>query len=106
MFSNLAGPIQHFRVAILEAWRSEVSADLCATKGFRGSPWLDVHGALQLLNSDHVRERERQGTAKRCTCWWGLLEHVPCRFCGGADNDGHLFWECTFPPLVETREHP
>ena len=31
---------------------------------------------------------------------------VPCRFCGGLDNDGHLFWECTFPPLVEIRENP
>ena len=27
---------------------------------------------------------------------------VPCRFCG--DGDGHFFWECTFPPLVEIRE--
>ena len=33
-------------------------------------------------------------------------QHVPCRFCGGADGDGHLFWDCTFPPLVEIREHP
>ena len=32
--------------------------------------------------------------------------HVPCRFCGGDDHDGHLFWECTFPPLVEIRENP
>ena len=24
----------------------------------------------------------------------------------GADSDGHLFWECTFLPLVEIREHP
>ena len=22
------------------------------------------------------------------------------------DGDGHLFWDCTFPPLVEIREHP
>ena len=22
------------------------------------------------------------------------------------DNDGHLFWDCTFPPLVEIRENP
>ena len=22
------------------------------------------------------------------------------------DHDGHLFWECTFPPLVEIRENP
>ena len=39
-----------------------------------------------------------------------LLGHVrgqpvPCRFCGAPDGDGHLFWECTFPPLVEIREN-
>ena len=28
---------------------------------------------------------------------------VPCRFCGA---DGHPFWECTFPPLVEICENP
>ena len=27
-------------------------------------------------------------------------------FCGAPDGDGHLFWECTFPPLVEIRENP
>ena len=27
-------------------------------------------------------------------------------FCGGADGDGHLFWECPYPPLVEIRENP
>ena len=32
--------------------------------------------------------------------------YVPCRFCGRDDHDGHLFWECTFPPLVEIRENP
>ena len=26
---------------------------------------------------------------------------MPCRFCGGADGHGHLFWDCTFH-----REHP
>ena len=31
---------------------------------------------------------------------------MPCRFCGGCDSDGHLFWDCTFPPLVEIRKHP
>ena len=25
-------------------------------------------------------------------------EEVRCRFCGGEDGDGHLFWDCTFPP--------
>ena len=31
---------------------------------------------------------------------------VLCRFCGAPDSDGHLFWECTFLPLVEIREIP
>ena len=40
-----------------------------------------------------------------------LLEKVgrhpaPCRFCGAPDGDGHLFWDCTFPHLVEIRESP
>ena len=44
--------------------------------------------------------------------WNGLLlgrvrgQAVPCRFCGAPDNDGHLFWECPFPPLVEIRDIP
>ena len=33
-------------------------------------------------------------------------QRVPCRFCGGDDGDGHLFWECPSPPLVEIRENP
>ena len=37
--------------------------------------------------------------------WNGFLlskvkkENVPCRFCGAPDDDGHLFWDCTFSPL-------
>ena len=53
----VAGPIQHFRAAVLDAWRNKVSLSLCSRKGFRGGPLLDIHGSLQLLNSDHVRER-------------------------------------------------
>ena len=37
--------------------------------------------------------------------WNGFLL-VPCRFCGGKDGDGHLFWECTFPPILHVRELP
>ena len=57
--SILAGPIQHFQSAVVEGWRGKVSTDLCARKGFRGGPWLDIDGTLQLLNSDHVRERDK-----------------------------------------------
>ena len=42
-------PVQHFKAAILDAWRNKVSADLCSRRGFRGGPLLDVHGSLQLL---------------------------------------------------------
>ena len=60
VLSNLAGPIQHFQLAVLEGWRGKVSADLCAWKGFRGGPWLERDGTLQLLNSHHVRERHKE----------------------------------------------
>ena len=58
LLSNLSGPFQHFRAAVLGAWRDTVSAQLCTRKGFRGGPLFDIDGTLQLLNSDHVRERD------------------------------------------------
>ena len=104
----------HFRATTLEAWRGKVTADLCVRKGFRGGPWLDIDRTLQLPNSGHVRERGKAllRSVLAGGVWNGFLlgkvkgQHVPCRFCGGADGDGHLFWDCTFPPLVEIREHP
>ena len=114
LLSNLAGPIQHFKSALLDAWRNKVAADLCGRKGFRGGPLLDIHGSLQLLNSSHVRERDKALLRNVMVggVWNGLLlgrvrgQTVPCRFCGAPDNDGHLFWECPIPPLVEIRENP
>ena len=103
-----------FVAAILDAWRNKVAADLCRRKGFRGGPSLDVHGSLQLLCSSHVRERDKALLRAIMVggVWNGFLlghvrgQPVPCRFCGAPDHDGHLFWECTFPPLVEIRENP
>ena len=116
LLSNLAGPVQHFKAAILDAWRDKVSVDLCGRKGFRGGPLLDVHGSLQLLNSSHAREREREIRLCFAASWLGVsgmgfllgkvrCQDVPCQFCGAPDGDGHLFLECTFP-LVEIRENP
>ena len=90
------------------------AGDLWGRKGFRGGPLLDIHGSLQLLSSSHVRERDK-GLLRSIMVggvWNGFLlgrvrnQVVPCRFCGAPDHDGHLFWECTFPPLVEIRESP
>ena len=85
-----------------------------AGKGFRGGPLLYIHGSLQLLDSSHVRERDEALLRSIMVggVWNGFLlgrvrsQVVPCRFCGAPDGDGHLFWECTFPPLVEIRENP
>ena len=114
LLSNLAGPLQHFKAALLDAWRNMVAADLCTRKEFRGGLLLDVHRSLQLLNSSHVGERDK--ALLRSIMVGGVRngfllgrvrgQAVPCRFCGGADGDGHLFWECTFPPLVQSRERP
>ena len=114
LLSHVAGPIQHFKSALLDAWRNKVAADLCGRKGFRGGPLLDIHGSLQILNSSHVRERDKALLRNVMVggVWNGMLlgrvrdQAVPCRFCGAPDGDGHLFWECPFPPLVEIREHP
>ena len=85
---NLAGPVQHFRAAILDAWRAEVASDLCDREGFRGGPLLDVFGFLQLLNSAHVRERDKAFLRSVMVdgVWNGFLlgrvrgQPGPCRF--------------------------
>ena len=44
--------------------------------------------------------------------WNGFLlgkvrgQPVPCRLFGGADGDGHLYWDGILPPLVKIRGHP
>ena len=55
VLSNLAGPVQHFRAAILEAWRYVSGRD------FVEGPWLDIDGG----------ERDK-ALLKGCPCWWGL----------------------------------
>ena len=108
------GPIQHFFSSILDAWRFRVIAQLAERKGFRGVQFADFQGSLQLLTSSHLRDRDKM-LLRAILCggvWNGFLlgqakkEYVPCRFCGKKDGDGHLFLECTFPPLLHVRELP
>ena len=40
LLSNLAGPVQLFEAALLDAWRDQVAADLCGREGFRGGPFV------------------------------------------------------------------
>ncbi len=110
----MAGPIQHFGAAILDAWRFRIFSRLAERKGFWGVEFADFKGSLQLLNSPHLRERDKM-LLRAILCggvWNGFLlgkakkEDVPCRFCGERDGDGHLFWECSFSPLQHVRELP
>ena len=95
LLGNLAGPVKHFKAALLDAWCNNVAADLCGRKVFG----VGLDGSLQLLNSSHVREREKALLRSIMVggVWNGLLlgrvrsQAVPCRFCGAPDGDGHLF---------------
>ena len=99
----MTGPVQHFRSAILDAWRFSIFAKLAERKGFLGAEFSDFQGSLQLLNSSHLRDKMLLRAILCGRVWNGFLlgkakkEDVPCRFCGKRDGDGHLFWECTFP---------
>ena len=71
--------------------------------GFRGGFGVDIYGSHQLLVSSHLRERDVE--FGMVFCFVKLKkEDIPCRFCGAPDNDGHLFWDCTFLPFVELRQ--
>ena len=67
---------------------------------------LDIRGSLQLLNSYHVRDRDK-GLLRSILVggvWNGFLlsrvkgQPVPCRFCGSPD--GHLFGNVPFLLLL------
>ena len=70
--------------------------------------------SLQLLHVPHVRERDKALLRRIMVggVWNGFLlghargEIVPCRLCGEADGDGHLFWDVLTPFLVQIRENP
>ena len=78
-----------------------------------GLCWI-VHGSLQLLNSSHVRERDKALLRSILvgSVWNGLLlgrvrgQPVPCRFCGAPDGDGHLFGGMHLSFFCEIREKP
>ena len=109
----ITGAVQHFRSAILDAWRFHVFSRLSERKGFWGGSFASFHGSLQLLTSSHLRERDKM-LLRAILCggvWNGFFlgkarkEDVPCRFCGQWEGDGHLFWECSFP-IQHVRDLP
>ena len=86
----------------------KVSADFCTGSGFRRGPLLDIRGSHQLLISSHVRERVK---ALLCSVtvggvWNGFFPGKMRGVLWGTGGDGHLFWDCPYPTLVEIRENP
>ena len=89
-----------FLACYCSAWRSKVSADLCAKNGFQGGPFLDFSWFASAPYFFSCSGK-KQGALTRRHGWCvsGMVfclvrcvgEAVPCRFCGGADVDGHLF---------------
>ena len=97
VLSNLAGPVLHFKSAILNAWRDKVAADLCALEGFRRGPLLDIAGILQLLTfllfwRDQALLRSVLGGCEDTL----FRANSVC-----PDGDGHHFLGMHLPPLVE-----
>ena len=43
----MTGPVQHFRSAILDAWRFSFFSKLAERKGFLGAEFADFQGSLQ-----------------------------------------------------------
>ena len=71
----MAGPIQHFRTAILDAWHFHVFSKLSERKGFWGVEFADLKGSLQLLNSTLLRDRDKM-LSRAILCggvWNGFL---------------------------------
>ena len=102
------------RLLFLMLGRTRLQLIFAVERVVRCGPLLDVFGSLQLLNSSHVRERDKALLRSVMVggAWNGFLlrrvrgQPVPCRFCGAPHDDGHRLGECTFPPLVENHENP
>ena len=89
MLSNLAGPIQHVKAAILDAWRNKVAADLCGREGFRDGPcWMYMAlctSSTLLMFGIGIRVGFRVLWLGVCGLGFSLGkvrgQPVPCRFC-------------------------
>ena len=85
-----------------------------SVKGFGAVSGLTFMDLINYLSLPILRERDKMLLRAILSggVWNGFLlgkvkkEDVPCRFCGAPDNDGHLFWDCTFLPFVELRNQP
>ena len=108
--SAVEGCLGHGPAHLLIQSAAEIGFRWCARTGFRGSPWLDIDGTLQLLNSDHVRERNKALLRGILVggVWNGFLlgkirgQDVPCGFCGVVIMASACRGFCSVPGPLQT----
>ena len=109
----LAGLVQHLKPLFLMLGMIRLQLIFAVGKVFgAGLCWMYMALCSSLILLMSGKEIGRCfGVSWLGGVWEGFLlgrvreQPVPCRFCA-PDGDGHLFWACTFPPLVENRESP
>ena len=106
------GLLQHFKNAVVDAWRDCNSADLCRRNRVRCGPFLDYHWSMHLLVSSML------GTETRRCCEGSFLEVSGIVFSLSRCVDKTfvvdfvaiqtvtdiLFRECSYHPHVHLRE--
>ena len=105
VLSNFAGPIQHLRAAVFWTLGGKRCPQTSVLgKVFAGAPfWTFQAPCSSLTLAVFGRDKALLGVYLLAVsglvfCFRRLRgRQVPCRFCGGADNDGHLFWDCPCP---------
>ena len=50
LFVSFSSPLQYFKMAIWEAWKTKVSCDLSARAGFWGFQLLEFRDSVKLFN--------------------------------------------------------
>ena len=102
----MAGPLQHFQAAILDAWRDMRLLLTCAAGrvfevGLYLMSMVPCSSLIVLMFVREIKALLRSimvGGEEVEVVWNGLLlgrvrsQVVPCRFCGAPDSDVHLFW--------------
>ena len=71
----MTGPVQHFRSAILDAWRFSVFSRLPERQGFLGCEFTDFQGLFTTTYLDPP-EGSRQNVVES-HFMWGCLERIP-----------------------------
>ena len=73
---NIGWSCSTFSLPFLRQWQFHIFSRLSLSrKGFRSVEFADLKGSLQLLNSTHLRDRDKN--VVKSHFMWGSLERIP-----------------------------